>query len=155
MLQSVRSRKKICILGYAKLKKYGRIRKNIMVYSIDSMKNRKRFLQYQKNIRRRLKHGMELSGECPWCGEANLFHYDKYDAKCCLNCDIWLDKACDDPKCPYCFGRPKTPSEAFFLEENNDSYKKERLRKNYQHKNDGRLRHMRKREENRKGENNI
>lgn len=91
---------------------------------------------------------MELSGECPWCGEASLFHYDRYDAKCCLSCDVWLDKACGDPRCPYCATRPKTPSEAFFLEEDKDFYKKERLRKNYQHKNDGRLHHKRIQEQN-------
>lgn len=110
------------------------------------MKNRKRFLRYKANEKKRLKHGMTLSGICPLCGEKTLFFYDRYDAKCCLSCDVWLEKNCGDPECPFCAHRPETPSEAFFLENGKDRYKKEWLRKNYQHKNDGRLRHERKRE---------
>lgn len=49
--------------------------------------------------------------------------------------------------CPFCSLRPETPSKAFFLEDGKDRDKKEWLRKNYQHKNDDRIRHERKREE--------
>ena len=122
--------------------------KSVFECGSENMKNRKRFLHYQANVRKKLKYGMELSGECPWCGEASLFHYDRYDAKCCLSCDMWLDEACSDPRCPYCAARPGTPSEAFFLEDNKNPYQKERLRQNYQHKNDGMLRHNRIREQN-------
>ncbi|MCH5275785.1 MAG: hypothetical protein J1E65_08085 [Lachnospiraceae bacterium] len=40
-----------------------------------------------------------------------------------MNCDIWLDAACDDPECPYCPKRPFSPSMALFLEEDKDEDK--------------------------------
>ena len=84
--------------------------------------------------------------KCPFCGEVDLFLYDKYDAECCVSCDVWISKACGDPNCPFCAGRPSVPSEALFLEDERDIFRKDRLRKNYQHKNDGKLRHARREE---------
>lgn len=110
------------------------------------MKNRKRFLRYRARLAKIEKMGFWYGGswQCPTC-EEKVFHYDRYDAACCISCDIWLDEACDDPDCPYCVGRPATPSEALFLEEDQNTDKKEWRRRNYQHKNDGMLYHSRKR----------
>lgn len=89
---------------------------------------------------------MELSGECPYCGK-KLYLYNRYDAECCLSCNRWTESVCGDPECSYCVGRPETPLGALAMEADRwlQSQKKDWLRHNYQHKNDGRLRHERRR----------
>lgn len=49
-------------------------------------------------------------------------------------------------ECPYCSKRPSTPSEALYFEQERSDIKKDWRRRNYQHKNDGKNRHMRNRE---------
>lgn len=34
-----------------------------------------------------------------------------YDAYVCLDCDVWTEKVCDDPKCEFCSTRPEKPSQ--------------------------------------------
>ena len=34
----------------------------------------------------------------------------KHDAYWCVDCNAWLEKACGDPDCEYCVGRPATPT---------------------------------------------
>lgn len=36
----------------------------------------------------------------------------RYNSYFCLICDVWLERACNDPACPYCPGRPEKPSQA-------------------------------------------
>lgn len=111
------------------------------------MKNTKKFRAYKARLRRYDKYGMRLSSECPECGHHEMLMYFRFDAKCCFFCDKWFSENCGDPDCPYCAERPDTPSEAFFRESDRYRipYRKEWLRLNYQHKNDGKLRHEKKR----------
>ena len=71
---------------------------------------------------------------------------------CCVYCDSWVDKPCDDPDCPFCANRPDTPSEALFYEElfyqeECGRMEKEYRRKNYQHKDSGAKKHQMQKEE--------
>lgn len=61
-------------------------------------------------------HGRWVNQICEYCGE-RLFFYDKYDATCCPTCNIWIEKRCNDPKCPFCSKRPESPLEALMLEQ--------------------------------------
>lgn len=110
------------------------------------MKNRKRFQQYLKRLREQNKHGFWYDRTCPDCDKPQ-FHFDRYDAACCLFCNTWLEGPCSDPGCPYCANRPETPWEALFYESErwHVSRKKDWLRHNYQHKLDGERRHERRR----------
>lgn len=112
------------------------------------MKNRKRYLRYKEKRKKMNEFGSWSESECPECGEKSIFFYDKYDALCCISCDAWMERACNDPNCPYCANRPFTPSEALYLEEekSDGKNKKDWRRQNYQHKNDGKLRQERKKE---------
>ena len=86
------------------------------------MKNRKKSAKYRYQLRqkRRLeKYGSFLHSECPVCGE-DTFFYDKYDSIVCFRCDVWFSKACDDPNCPFCAGRPEFPSKAIWAESENN-----------------------------------
>lgn len=51
-----------------------------------------------------------MSNNCPHCNEVKSYS-GLYDAYYCSNCDIWLEKQCDDPYCEYCSNRPEKPSE--------------------------------------------
>lgn len=108
------------------------------------MKNRKRYLKYKEKQKKMNEYGTWLKLECQICGR-DLFYYDKYDATCCIFCDVWIEPACDDPDCPYCSIRPSAPYEAVYFEDEKDDFRKDWRRQNYQHKNDGKLRHERKR----------
>ena len=117
-------------------------------------KNRKRRLQYQKRHRRMCNYGTWLDAACPECGTQGMFYYYRYDAECCITCDVWKSKRCKDPDCEFCSMRPETPSKALALEDVislEDDWIREGdskgwRQRNYQHKNDGKLRHMRKNE---------
>lgn len=103
-------------------------------------------MKYRAKLKRIGRSGLWLESACPICGEQRRFYYPKYDSNCCIACDTWEDEACDDPDCPYCSIRPGTPSEALFYEEEKGQFNKDWRRQNYQHKNDGKLRHDRKRQ---------
>ncbi len=45
---------------------------------------------------------------CDKCGN-NLYLSYKHDALFCPKCNKWKEKACDDPNCEYCSGRPDKP----------------------------------------------
>lgn len=100
--------------------------------------------RYQLQKRRRMeKYGSFLHSECPICGE-DTFFYDRYDSIVCFRCDVWFNKACNDPNCPFCAGRPDFPSEAMFLEEENNtqwSLEKERRISVYERKYKGETKH--------------
>ncbi len=106
------------------------------------MKNRKRYISYRARRRKTEKHGMFSLTPCPVCGKNELFFYYRYDANCCLGCNVWLSKNCGDPDCPYCSNRPDTPLEALFLEPHKpDAHiRKWWRRDNYFHKESGKLR---------------
>lgn len=40
----------------------------------------------------------------------DLLYCDRHDAYFCPVCDLWVERACPDPECPYCPGRPEGPS---------------------------------------------
>ncbi len=109
------------------------------------MKNSKRYSKYKAKLKKMNKYGSWLKFKCPICN-GSLFFYDKYDAICCISCDVWMSSNCGDPTCPFCSNRPLTPFEALYFENRENDYDKDWLRENYQHKNDGKLRHTRKRE---------
>jgi hypothetical protein len=46
---------------------------------------------------------------CKNCNAYCLYN-ERHDAYFCSGCDEWIEKACDDPKCFYCVGRPLKPS---------------------------------------------
>lgn len=113
--------------------------------------NRKKYLRNKAKIKKMNKYGIWIKyAECPECGEESQFYFYRYDAVCCMSCDIWIDKACVDPNCPFCSIRPDTPYDALYLE--NEVYymegedRKLLRRQNYQNKNDGKEHHLRKRE---------
>ncbi|MBR7085871.1 MAG: hypothetical protein IKI37_11995 [Oscillospiraceae bacterium] len=110
------------------------------------MKKRKKF---EDTLKKAEVYGfiMKCSGACPFCDKTFIFLINCYDAKACLCCNQWLEKACSDPNCPYCANRPEFPLGAFaFMKEKirreKQLLRKDLLRKNYQHKHDGELRHQ-------------
>lgn len=113
------------------------------------MKNRKNYLRARKKRFKWEKIGY-LSKErvCPKCGENSMIFIDKYDAWACISCFEWLEKACGDPKCPFCSIRPKTPYDVYWMNELKSlSYgvNKRWRCDNYQHKTNGMVKHKRKR----------
>jgi len=50
------------------------------------------------------------SETCPKCSE-NRIYYDDYDSFFCPQCNVWLESACSEPNCEFCFARPKIPLE--------------------------------------------
>lgn len=79
---------------------------------------------------------------CSICGNSSFYFY-RFDADCCLGCNIWLSEKCSDPGCTYCSQRPESPLEALFLVQKVSDGKNWR-RENYAHKERGRLRKQRK-----------
>lgn len=106
-----------------------------------------RYLKHLRIQKRKWdRFGSWLGGKCPQCGEEKLFFYDKYDAICCVNCNVWFSKKCDVQHCPFCSSRPETPFEAFFYDEERNLMVKEWHRNNYQHKTSGQKKHEHKRD---------
>lgn len=103
-------------------------------------KNRKKYLKYKAKLKSLNRYGVYFASKCETCGTERFF-YERYDAICCITCDEWVDERCGDPNCPYCSVRPSTPSEALWLETTRNDWGKDWRRSNYQHKNDGRIRH--------------
>lgn len=116
-----------------------------------SLKNRKRRLIFVRKWKELESLGfiMECSGECPHCGKHQIFLINRYDALACMACNRWLEKACSDPKCPFCANRPESPAGAlFFLKDDIQRriqlLRKDNLRKNYQRKHYGEIRRRKK-----------
>lgn len=114
------------------------------------MKNRKNYLKFRKNQFKWKLIGWHFpEAVCENCGQKTIYHIYRYDAKCCVSCNEWLEEACSDPDCPFCSGRPKTPYEAWYLadiEAGSAGMRKRWRCDNYQHKADGMRRHKRRRE---------
>ena len=55
-------------------------------------------------------------GRCPFCG-SKIKYSERFDAKYCHFCDVWLEQACSDPTCEYCAYRPMRPQIAIHREE--------------------------------------
>lgn len=51
--------------------------------------------------------------KCTSC-QGKRSYSEPYDAYFCSVCDLWLEDACDDPRCSYCHTRPQKPSLAKF-----------------------------------------
>lgn len=111
------------------------------------MKNRKNYLKARKKRFQWSYIGwVGKDSTCPICGGSPLVQIYRYDAWACISCNEWLDKACDDPNCPYCRIRPQTPYEAYFLtnmEAISARFRKRWRCDNYQHKTNGMKKHMR------------
>ena len=92
-----------------------------------------------------------MGSVCNICGQNTKYLIHKYDALCCISCNEWLEKACSNPECPFCSGRPETPYEAYYLlseAEIGSAGRKKRWRcDNYQHKTDGMRKHIKRRNE--------
>lgn len=52
---------------------------------------------------------MDLKEKCLDCGADRLYN-DQCDTYFCGACDKWLEEACGDEECEYCWGRPPRPS---------------------------------------------
>ncbi len=89
--------------------------------------------------------GIYLNEKCPKCEQKTVLLMEKYDARCCTLCNEWLDDVCGDPACFFCCQRPQTPyEEVYHYNEKMDCIKngKHWRREVYQHKTDGRKRHI-------------
>ena len=67
---------------------------------------------------------LEIIGEiddirtCPFCNNTSLFRFEKFDAYCCVICNIWVEEKCSDPTCEYCSSRTLLPTDAIKYESN-------------------------------------
>jgi hypothetical protein len=75
---------------------------------------KRRALRRQNRLLSKLGH--ICSCQCSIC-QVSLFYFDKYDATCCVRCDIWHEDTCDDPNCMFCAVRPEKPSIGLYLSE--------------------------------------
>ncbi len=107
--------------------------------------NKSEYHRKKYKIRKKFESVGDWFGECPYCGNPKFF-YDRYDAFCCMECDIWFDAKCGDAACPYCSNRPESPSKAILLEEFTSDKNKDWRRSNYAHKKMGENKHFMKRE---------
>lgn len=46
---------------------------------------------------------------CPKCGKIRAYNH-AHDSFYCEDCDTWLELACDDPTCIFCYDRKPHPS---------------------------------------------
>lgn len=79
---------------------------------------------------------------CPLCEGTNIIQLYKHDAWACIDCNEWLEEACDDPECPFCNRRPETPYEVYWntdFEAGSSQSRKMWRRDNYQHKMKGKF----------------
>jgi hypothetical protein len=53
------------------------------------------------------------------CDSTDLIRIDRCDTLACRACKRWLEKACSDPECDYCPGRPPTAEGENFDDPNN------------------------------------
>ena len=112
------------------------------------MNRRVKKRQFLHKMRHLEQYGFFYRALCPICENQNVFHYDRYDAKCCLSCNIWLEKNCGDPDCPYCANRPESPQLALCLETPRPTdalWRKTWRRLNYDHQERGRVRRAKRR----------
>lgn len=125
--------------------------KNDIVY-----KEYKNYLEMRINMTKREKQ-LKLRGQkfkwskigmfvensrCPICEGTTIIQLYKHDALACINCNEWLEEACDDPECPFCNGRPETPYEVYWntdFEAGSSQSRKMWRRDNYQHKMKGKF----------------
>jgi hypothetical protein len=56
------------------------------------------------------RHDVLDDRPCPTNSAHPTFINTKHDALHCRVCDLWLEPACTDEKCPYCPKRPEKPS---------------------------------------------
>lgn len=108
------------------------------------MKNRKNYLKSRKRKLKWERLGLHEPSVCGRCGQKAVYYIPRYDSFCCTACNEWLDKACSDPDCPFCGGRPGTPYEMYFLADTDAGSaegKKRWRRDHYQHKTDGGIKH--------------
>ena len=47
---------------------------------------------------------------CNECG-SEIQYNEQHDAHYCELCNKWLEEACGDEECEYCWGRPRKPSQ--------------------------------------------
>lgn len=108
------------------------------------MKNRKNYLKSRQTNFLWRRIGEFSDKQCPECGKPGLVYIYKHDAMACIYCNEWLEKACDDPRCSYCFTRPSTPYEVYWNEKDSPSNALARKRwrqDNYEHKKYGEKKH--------------
>lgn len=112
------------------------------------MTKRDKIWKFRFRQRQIEQHGFFCRRPCPVCGAPQTFHYDRYDAACCLACNIWLKKNCGDPRCPYCANRPASPQLALYMEKPRSAdalLRKTWRRKNFDHQERGRARRAKRR----------
>ncbi len=120
----------------------------VYLKKVRHMKNRKNYLKARKKRLKWQQLCQHSDSSCPWCGQESVYWFERYDARCCITCNEWLDEPCGDPNCPFCSKRPQTPNEAYEMEDfeaESAGGRKDWRRKNYQHKADGLKRHIKRR----------
>lgn len=113
------------------------------------MKNRKNYLKHRRKQLKMKQIGRHSCFECEKCGQKAKYFIYRYDAWCCISCNLWLEEKCSDHNCTICANRPESPHELYYLPENefNGAGKRKLWRcKNYQHKEKGKIKSIRQRE---------
>lgn len=98
------------------------------------MKNKRKRSKKQYEYEKKWLHAGPYCSVCSICGEKQIY-FEKYDALCCPNCNIWTEGVCSDPNCFYCNNRPETPKEGLIilnLERNEEKKQKEYFIKKYE-----------------------
>lgn len=63
-----------------------------------------------KKMLPKIKKTRRLEKKCFMCNKQSSYK-PEYDAVFCNECNIWLEKKCEDLECFFCSKRPQTPNE--------------------------------------------
>jgi hypothetical protein len=75
-----------------------------------------RFDQFDKSLRfgglnwPKASERYNLLTQCHKCHGESKYN-ERWDARHCLGCNIWLEGPCESPDCFYCVDRPEKPNE--------------------------------------------
>ena len=114
------------------------------------MKNKDHYTKNRQAIAIWKRIGSFSDIPCSKCGQMGKIFIEEYDDWACIYCNEWYSEPCSNPKYPFCSTRPDTPYEVYWKAKDMppDAASIKRWRQdNYSHKEKGRLRHEKLREE--------